>query len=245
MQNSTSDPAKKTALIIGASGLVGGYCLEYLLNEPVYESVTALLRQPLAGNLVNHPKLKQVIINFDRIADYKEKIKGHDVYCAIGTTFLKSPHKQDYHRIDYTYPVEIAKIALENGAQNFALVSALSANPKSFLFYSRVKGQLEQTISNLNINMINREGLTQTTRFHGVYLFRPSYLLGKRKEKRPIEKIGQIILVILKPFLQGHFKKYRAIEAKAVAYAMVRVLKEGSSGTHIYLSDQIQKIYDK
>lgn len=215
---------KRTAIILGASGLTGGHCLEYLLEAPNYETVIALVRRPLEKT---HPKLKEILINFDRISDYKDVIKGNDVYCATGTTFLKSPNKQDYFRIDYTYPHEIAKIAVENGAENFALVSALSANPKAFFFYSRVKGQLEEAIAKLP--------------YKGIYIFRPSFLIGNRKEKRPIEIIGKWVLFFLKPFLIGPFKKYRAIEAKAVAFSMVQVMKEKTNGLHIFLSDEIQK----
>jgi len=145
MGNQTINP--KTAIILGASGLVGRHCLKALLQETSYTEIIALVRKPLK---VNHPKLKTYNIDFDTPELYKELIKGDDVYCCLGTTFLKSPKKEDYFRIDFTYPFEIAKIAKENGAERFALVSALNANPKSFLFYSRVKGKLEKSLESLN-----------------------------------------------------------------------------------------------
>ncbi len=216
----------RTALLIGGTGLVGAYCLDFLLEEPAYESVVMLTRRHIDKQ---HSKLKIEIVDFDNIDAYSDLIKADDVYCAIGTTFLKSPRKEDYFKIDYIYPEKIANIALQNGAQRFTLVSALSASPNALLFYSRVKGKLEAAVSKLG--------------FSGVYIFRPSYLLGKRKEFRPIEMIGRIILSILKPFLIGKLKPIRAIEARSVAKAMVLKTLEGKAGVYIFSSDQIQAMF--
>lgn len=221
---------KRTALLIGGTGLVGGHCLEYLLAEPQYESVTMLVRHPVQQShpQKSHPKLKIAVINFDIFEEYRNIIKADDIYCAIGTTFIKTPRKEDYFRIDYTYPLEIAKIAIQNGAKRFALVSAMSSNPDSLFHYSRVKGALEKSLSKLP--------------FEGVYIFRPSFLLGKRNEFRIIEKIGQGILWLAKPFLIGSLRKYRSIQAKKVAHAMVLKTLEGERGLYVYLSDQIEII---
>lgn len=224
---SSSISKKRSALLIGGTGLVGKHCLEYLLNEPMYEKVILLVRSPFSKT---HPKLQVELIDFDKIEQYRNIIKADDIYCAIGTTVLKTPNKEDYFKIDYTYPVEIAKIALNNGAKRYSVVSAMSANPNSFLFYSRVKGQLEKTLSQMP--------------FEGVYIFRPSYLLGERNEFRLIEKIGQFILALMKPLLIGSLKKYRSILAKDVAHVMVEKTLEEETGVQLYLSDQIQDISD-
>lgn len=218
----------RSALIIGGTGLVGRHCLNYLLAEPIYKSIILLTRRPLE---INHPKLQVIIIDFDNINDYTNLLTGQDVYCAIGTTFLKTPNKTDYFKIDYIYPKKIAEIALQNGAKRFALVSAMSANPHGLFFYSRVKGQLEEALSNMS--------------YKGIYIFRPSYLIGKRKEFRFIEKMGYMVLTISKPFLIGNLKKYRAIKASIVAKAMVLKTLEAKEGIFIYPSDQIQDIAGK
>lgn len=218
----------KTAILIGASGLVGGYCLKALLKNPTYEKVIALVRRPL---LLSHPKLTLLLVDFDNLENYRTLIKGDDVYCCIGTTFLKSPNIKEYYKIDFQYPYEIAKIAKENGADFFALVSALSASKTSLLNYSRVKAALEEGIAKLS--------------FESVYVMRPSYLVGKRKEFRLIERIGVTLLKLLKPFLQKRLRKYRTIEAKVVGETMVYCSTISTSGFHILPSDKIQEIYDR
>ncbi len=215
---------EKSALIIGASGLVGGHCLEMLLQQEIYGKVIALVRHPLERV---HPKLIQHVIDFEKLEQYQEQIKGDDIYCCIGTTIQKSPNQKEYFKIDYHYPYEIGKIALANGAEQYSLISAISANSKAIFFYSRVKGQLEEAICQLN--------------FKSVYILRPSYLIGKRKEFRSIEKLGAFVLKVLSPLLQGPLKKYRAIEAKMVAKAMVQLSMQHTPGIHIYSGDEIVK----
>lgn len=230
-QQEDTTPEKKnnrTALVIGASGLVGGHCLDYLLQEESYSKVIALLRKPLA---INHPKLEQQVIEFDRLENYRSIIRGDDIYCCIGTTFLKSPKKSDYYKIDFIYPNEIAKIVKEKGAEQFSLISALSANKEAPFFYSRVKGELENAILDL--------------KFSSTYIFRPSFLVGERQEFRPIEIIGVSVLKILTPLLQGGLRQYRPIEASAVAKVMVAISTQHKPGNHLFLNDEIQAIYDK
>ncbi len=215
----------RTALILGASGLVGRYCLEYLLKN--YSQVTALVRRPLP---IQHEKLIQNIIDFDDLEKYHEAIKGQDVFCCIGTTVLKSPNKKDYYRIDFTYPKTIAEIALSNGAEQFLLVSALSANSKSLFYYSRVKGQLEDALIQL--------------RYKGLHIFQPSFLIGKRPEFRPIEKIGVFTLKCLSSLLIHRLAQFKPIEAKTVASVMVHTAQQEKMGIHKYRSDEVQSTYD-
>lgn len=221
---------KRTALLIGASGLVGGFCLERLLQDQAngYDKVIAVVRKPL---LKTHPKLDQQIIDFDQLERYRDVLCADDIYCCIGTTRLKSPNWADYSKVDFTYPFEMAKIAKENGAEQFSLISAISVNEKSLFFYSRVKAQLENAIDSLKYKSLN--------------IFRPSFLVGKRAEKRPIEIIGLAALRLFSPFLIGAFRKYRPIEAKVVAEAMVEFSLKHKPGVHILLSDEIQDTYNK
>lgn len=212
----------RTALLIGGTGLVGRHCLDLLLAEPIYEKIIMLVRRPFS---FTHPKLKVLLVDFDNIEQYSHLLVAEDVYCAIGTTFLKTPKKEDYFRIDFTYPEKIANIVVRNGGKRFALVSALSANPNALLFYSQVKGKLEEAIERMA--------------YESVYIFRPSYLLGNRLEFRPMESVGRLLLMLAKPILIGKLRRYRAIDAKCVAQAMVARMLAGESGIHIYQSDEI------
>lgn len=241
--------ASRTALIIGASGLVGSHCLDYLLAESSYTTITALVRRPLKRN---HPKLVEQIIDFDNIEKYHDKIRGQDVYCCIGTTFQKSPLPSEYFKIDFTYPYEIAKIALQNGAEQFALISALSANPKGVFPYSRVKGKLERAIIELRDKDKSKDqdkSKDNDLGYKSVIILRPSYLIGDRKEWRPMEKIGNFALKILDPVLQGPFAKMRAIKAEVVAKVLVQLSLERNysdkQSVRIYESNEIQQIFKK
>ena len=220
--------SNKTALVLGGSGLIGSHCLHYLLNDEYYDQVEILVRRPLA---IEHPKLIQHEINFDDLKNVLSKIKANDVYCCLGTTIKKAKSKTAFRTVDYTYPVEIAKLCRANGADQFLLVTALGANPKSSIFYNCVKGEVEESISKLD--------------FKGVYIFRPSLLLGKRQESRPSEELTQKLFQWFSFGFKGPIKKYKPVEAKAVAFAMIQNAKTQHLGQQIIESSQIQAIYDK
>lgn len=215
----------KTALIVGASGLVGSACLDLLLAEISYQVVKVLVRKPID---LKHPKLQQIVVNFDRLEDFKESIVGDEIFCCLGTTIKVAGTKENFYKVDFTYAFETAKIALANGAKGFYLVSSMGADAKSFIFYSKVKGELENTIKALQYPVF--------------YIFRPSLLLGNRKEHRAGEKLGISIYNFLKPIFIGPLEKYKGIEANKVAKAMVLKSIQPIEGTHILLSDEIQRI---
>ena len=215
----------KTALIVGASGLVGSACLDFLLAEPTYREVKVLVRKPID---LKHPKLQQIVINFDRLVDYKDSIVGDEIFCCLGTTIKVAGSKENFYKVDFTYAYETAKIALKNGAKGFYLVSSLGADAKSFIFYSKVKGELESAIKGLSYPVF--------------YIFRPSLLLGDRKEHRAGEKLGISIYNFLKPIFIGPLAQYKGIEASQVAKAMVLKSIQPDNGTHILLSNEIQCI---
>jgi uncharacterized protein YbjT (DUF2867 family) len=170
---------QKTALLLGGSGLTGRHCLNYLLNDEHYNQVVTLVRRPLA---VEHPKLIQHQVNFNQLKDCFTKIQTNDVYCCLGTTIKKAGSKKAFYEVDFIYPTEIAKLSIANGAEQFLLVSALGANPRSSIFYNRVKGEVEQAIAQYG--------------FQSYCVFRPSLLLGKRSERRTTEKIGGKIIAL-------------------------------------------------
>ena len=107
---------KRTALLFGGSGLTGRHCLDYLLNDEHYSQVDAVVRRPLS---VEHPKLIQHQVSFDRLKDVLPKIQAKDVYCCLGTTIKKAGSKKAFHEVDFIYPAEIAKLSIANGAEQF------------------------------------------------------------------------------------------------------------------------------
>jgi len=216
---------EKSALLLGASGLVGGHCLRLLLEDQNYGKVILFVRKPIA---LQHAKLEQHVIDFDHLEKYSHLAKVNDVFCCLGTTIKKAGSQEAFRKVDFTYPVEIAKIAAQNGVEKFLIITALGANPNSSVFYNRVKGEVEVAVTKLPLKVI--------------HIFRPSLLLGKREERRMGEKIGEPLLKALKIFLFGPFRKYRAIEATIVAAAMIQVAKQNLQGINIFESDQIQHL---
>ncbi|MBK8965625.1 MAG: NAD-dependent epimerase/dehydratase family protein [Lewinellaceae bacterium] len=209
----------KTALVLGATGLVGSQILQQLLADARYETVLALTRRPFD---VEHPKLKQVIINFDNPDPVQ--IRGDELYCALGTTLRKAGSKEAQYRIDCTYPFEIGRIARENGVEKYLLVSSVGADAGSSNFYLRIKGELEEKL--------------KTLEFPVFVAARPSLLLGKRPEFRMGEKIG---IVLAQTFAFLIPKKYRGIEARQVAGALIALANQDLEGVHIIESDQLRQ----
>jgi uncharacterized protein YbjT (DUF2867 family) len=219
---------KRAALLVGATGLVGGHCLNYLLKDDKYHQIVALTRRNLD---FRNPKLEQYIVDFDRLENYTDQIKADDIFCCLGTTIKKAGSQEAFRRVDYHYPVKIAQLAAKNGARQFLLISSLGANKDSKIFYNRVKGEIEAAIREIP--------------FYGIQIFRPSLLVGERAESRMGEKAGEFVLKMLKPVIIGNWKKYRAITAENVAKAMVEIAKTDLKGIHIYESNQIQFFCDQ
>ena len=192
----------KSAIVIGATGLVGKNLTRQLLKNLRYEQVTVFARHTMD---IAHPNLKEEIVNFDFIDDWKNRIRGDELYSALGTTIKKAGSKEAQYKIDYTYQYQVAKAASENGVKNYFLISSTGANYKSKNFYLRIKGELENKILDLP--------------FKKIRIFQPSILLGQRNEKRIAEKLGiaaaKVFTVL--PFL----KKYKPIEAKTLAQAII------------------------
>lgn len=215
----------KTALILGASGMVGSYLLNLLLNDGRYSNIKIVVRNVLH---LSHPKLEQVIVDFNSLSQYNTAFVVDEVFCCLGSTIKKAGSQEAFYKVDATYPYEAAKIAAEAGVKQFQIVTAMGADKSSGLFYSRVKGEVEEKISKLP--------------FTGVHLIRPSLLLGDRNEKRPREAIGQKVMKSLGFLMIGGLKKYKAIEAKTVAKAMVVIVNQNLTGVHVFESDKLQEL---
>ena len=207
----------KKAIIYGATGLVGSYILQKLLNNSNYEQIVVVVRKELT---IHHPKLKLLIGDYSTFARLTDGLKVDEIFIALGTTRKKTPDNKIYYQIDHDYPVSAAKIAKENGAQSVLLISAVGANAQSSFFYPRTKGQTELDIINLN--------------FAHTHIFRPSMIMGNRIEHRPAEKIFQTLWKALNPLLHGKINKYKGIEAEQIATAMINATQKPSEKINRY-----------
>lgn len=214
----------RIAVVAGASGLVGGHCLNALLASPCYQRVISVARHASA---TEHPKLVQQVVNFDRLAALPP-LEGADVFCALGTTIRKAGSQEAFRRVDYEYPLRLAVRAREAGASRFVLVSSVGADEKSKNFYLRVKGELEKAIAGAG--------------FSSVLILRPSILLGSRVEFRLGERIGQAAARAGQFLLAGSWRRYRAVPASEVGCAMVEAAQSGAVGTHIYEWAEIHEL---
>ena len=208
----------KKAILFGASGFVGSYLLEELLNDSDYELVTIMVRKSLN---IQHPKLKMLIGDYINLPELKESIVADDVFIALGTTKKNTPDQSKYYQVDHDYPVLAAKIAKQNGAKSVFLVTAVGANINSSVFYIRTKGEVERDIIALD--------------FEHSHIFRPSMILGNRKEKRILEKVFLKIWAVVEPVFIGiQLSKYRGIDAKDIAKAMLNSAKNQKEKRSIY-----------
>lgn len=217
----------KTATLIGATGLIGSQLLDLLQDESVFSEIKILVRRPVK---IDNPKVKVSIIDFSDEESFQSEISGSSVvFCTVGTTNKKTKgDKNEYRKIDYNIPVNAAKLSLETGCEQFILVSSYGANSKSNNFYTRLKGEVEDTISSLNIPSLS--------------IFRPSILLGKRQEFR----FGEIIAILLMNSISFLLPtKIRPIKAYDVARSMLEASKADTKGTKIYHFKEIMKSIKK
>lgn len=211
---------KTTALLAGATGLIGNHLLEMLLASPTHDKVIALTRRPLERS---HDKLSNLVADFDQLEEAVRSsgIQVDEGYCALGTTIKKAGSKEAFRKVDFDYETTFARAAQAAGATKFALVSAVGASARSSIFYSRVKGETERAVREMG--------------FASCHIFQPGVLLGDRGESRPGEQLAVALTPLLNLGLQGPMKKYRGIEAKTVAEAMVAALAtDRPSAIHQY-----------
>ncbi len=207
----------RTALIAGASGLVGSRVLRLLLEDPGYARVTVLARRELP---LSHKKLEQRVTSFDRLAQIADFPRVHDVFCCLGTTMKQAGSPDAFRKVDFTYVVELARVSVRHRASQFLVVTAVGADPRSRILYSRIKGEAEEAVRRLQ--------------FEGIQIFRPSLLVGARAESRPAERGAGLLSLLVAWAFVGPLARYRPIKAAAVARAMVRVAREAPRGTHVY-----------
>ena len=216
---------EKKAILLGASGSIGNSLLQQLLLSNHYDEVLVVVRKTLN---IQHPKLRQLQVDFDQLSQYSHEIQGDVVFCCLGTTRKKTPDKAQYKKIDHQYPIDAAWIAQTNGATQYHLVSSLGANINSSFFYPKLKGEVEHDL--------------KTIPFKAIHIYRPSLLDGFRIEKRTGEKWMIGIMRIINPILIGPLRKYRSIKVENVARAMLIKSLEEQKGVFIYPSDAIERI---
>lgn len=203
-------------MVLGATGLTGHLALEKLLARPEVTSVVIPLRRPLS---LEHPKLAQHVIDFDEMEAHAAIFGVDALVCCIGTTISKAGSREAFRKVDYGYALTAARLARMAGARALILMSAVGASPSSSMFYSRVKGELEEAVRALHFSYLS--------------IYHPSLLLGDRQEQRTAESLGMALMPVANRALIGPLRKYRAVEAATVAAAManeVAALTEKTGG---------------
>ena len=214
----------KTALLFGASGLVGGHLLDQLISNNNYSKIKVFVRS--VPEIID-PKIEIFETDFNNLENHKEDIKGDDSFYCIGTTKQNSSDRNEYKRVELEIPKQIAQIAKANSVNSFVFVSSGYADPKSSGDYLKFKGEVEEELKRLN--------------FPKLGIMRPSFLLGDRKEKRVGEKIGIFVFKLLSPLFLGPLKKMRPIHSEIVAKAMIAIV-QNENQQMIFESNEISEI---
>lgn len=215
----------KKVFIAGNTGLIGGFLLKDLLDDTSIDSVIAPSRKTLS---IENPKLINNNIDLGNISELENTMKDvTDVFCCLGTTMKVAGSKEAFEKVDFTYCLNLA-IAASNASPkiNFYVVTAMGSDANSSIYYNHIKGKLENELSKLPLKSLN--------------IFRPSLLMGNRKEKRLGERIGILLAHIINPLLIGPLKNYRGIEASKVANFIYLKSLEENSGKSIWLSGDMQ-----
>ena len=213
--------AYKKALVIGATGAVGRDLVEQLLKDDAFECVAVFVRRPLA---VENPKLKVHIIDFDHPEQWQNLLQGDVLFSCLGTTIKAAGSQEAQWKVDYTYQYEAAKAARENGVETYALVSSIGADPKSRIFYTRMKGELEEAVKKLG--------------FPACFILQPPSLVRKGSDRFG-EKVGVIALRAFNAV--GLMRAYTPMPTEEVAAAMIRLVKSGRRATETVVAQDILK----
>ena len=197
---------KLHALVLGATGATGQELVKLLLNDSYFSKVSVFVRRPM---IIKHEKLIVNKVDFSKLNNYKDLVSGDVFFSALGTTIKDAGSKQHQYLVDYTYQYEFAKIASENRVSHYSLVSSIGANEKSYFFYPRIKGDLEESVKSLN--------------FKKIHIFQPPFLIRQPDLIRDGEKISLKILNILNKI--GLLRSFRPLAVTDLATIMIRKLK--------------------
>ena len=214
-----------TANVIGATGLVGKQLVSQLLENEHFGKVRIFVRRDSG---LSHPKLEQLIVDFADEKTWAKKLTGDVLFSALGTTLKQAGSKAKQYEVDFTFNLNFAQKAKANSIENYVLVSSIGANSKSALFYTRIKGELDDTVANLG--------------FENLTILRPSYLSGERDEKRWMEELSLPVVGFVTKLI---LKKCRPISGETVAKAMINgVLKPHPEKT-IWEADEVFELAGK
>jgi uncharacterized protein YbjT (DUF2867 family) len=214
----------KTAIVFGATGLVGNLLIEEMEATKTYSTIRIFVRQATGITL---PGMEEIVTDFTDQESLAGQVRGDDLFICLGTTIKKAGSIKNMEKIDRDLPVLVAKMAYDNGTKRIAVVSSIGATPSSKNYYLRIKGEMEQRIIDLG--------------FEKTVIVRPSMLLGDRKEKRAGEIVGKMMMKTVRPLLTGKMKKFRAIHGRDVARAMITLVQR-EPGISIIESDELQRI---
>ena len=215
----------RTAVVLGASGLVGGFCLRALVDDPDYSRVVTFGRRELP--VFTRAKVAQRVAELESLS--AEDFRGvQDAFCALGTTIRKAGSQQAFRHVDLELPLRAAVEAARAGVEQFIVVSSVGADPASKNFYLRTKGEMERELARMP--------------FKAVHILRPSLLIGKRAEFRLGEVIATAIAPVLDLLTLGALRKYHSVRAETVGKAMVAAAKQGMSGASVDEYDAISRL---
>jgi uncharacterized protein YbjT (DUF2867 family) len=213
----------KTALVLGGTGLTGGFLIEKLCKSNIYSKVISYSRRKPQ---YNHPKLVWKEENFENVSNIIPPI-ADDIFCCLGTTMKSAGSKEIFTKIDFEIPTRVAEM-LESESRRFFLMSSIGANPNSSNFYLKTKGNLEEKVKSLT--------------YKSVLILQPSLLLGPRNEKRMGENFAKSLDTILQKIKIPIVQKYNGIEAELVAQVFLEFAKKDFLGVTILDSLEIKRI---
>jgi uncharacterized protein YbjT (DUF2867 family) len=215
----------KVALLAGASGLVGGYVLDSLLDAPDFARVFAISRRPLGRE---HPRLANRILQFDKLETQLKGTQCHVAFCCLGTTLKRAGSEKAFRQVDCDFVLSFARAARAAGAQRFVIVTSAGASTTSKHFYLRVKGEVEQALEGMG--------------FPSLDILQPGPILGFRKELRPLELLTIAVMPLVNPFLSGARLSYRGIGARKLAAAVIGASRSGRRGVYRYTWQALQQL---
>ncbi len=216
---------KLIANVIGATGLVGRYLVQQLLEDAHFEKVRIFVRRDTG---IKHPKLEQQIVDFSDEKSWGKHLMGDVLFSALGTTLKQAGGKDKQYEVDFTFNLNFARKAKENGIENYVLVSSVGADAKSSLFYTRMKGELDEAVQQIG--------------FKNIAILRPASLVGERKERRITEEMSIPVVNFVTKFV---FKKYKPIHGEIVAQAMINAVLHPSSDKIIWEADEVFQLRPK
>ncbi len=215
----------RIAVVLGASGLVGGFCLRALVDDPDYSRIVTFGRRELPA--FTRAKVAQMVADLETLM--ADDFRGaQDVFCALGTTIRKAGSQAAFRHVDLELPLRAATEAVKAGAEQFILVSSVGADAASKSFYLRTKGELERELAKLS--------------FRAIHILRPSLLIGKRAEFRLLETISMMFAPVLDLVTLGALRKYHSVRAETVGKAMVAAARQGASGARVEEYDEITRL---